>query len=162
MGSVFIQTPNGYVQARNRKHTPEEASAIFDAILQYAEEVTNGRRGSDIAQRALVFLKGVTYWGKPANNAGQSSVYFESVVTDTFGRDFFRKLVLRLGTEVDANNSFDFNPSDLAANKELIIERLTDMYGNINNSYVKELDKPFMQLQLEETLHYVGKTIRTI
>jgi len=146
LGSVFIKTSNGYVQAQNRKHTREEAKAIYDAILTYATELFAKRKGSDLAQNALKFLRGVTYWGKPSNAAGQNSVYFEFIKTSTFsGVEMFEKAVINFGVE-NQRDPIDFNVRSLQANEELIITTLMDMYSNINNSYVKS-DEPFFQIK---------------
>ena len=146
LGSVFIKTSNGYVQARNRKHTREEAKAIYDSILTYATELFAKRKGSDLAQNALKFLRGVTYWGKPSNAAGQNSVYFEFIKTSKFsGVEMFEKAVINFGVE-NQREPIDFNVRSLQANEELIITTLMDMYSNINNSYVKS-DEPFFQIK---------------
>ena len=146
LGSVFIKTSNGYVQAQNRKHNREEAKAIYDAILTYATELYAKRKGSDLAQNALKFLRGVTYWGKPSNAAGQNSVYFEFIKTSKFsGVEMFEKAVINFGAD-NERAPIDFNVESLQANEELIITTLMDMYSNINNSYVKS-DEPFFQIK---------------
>ena len=144
MGSVFLDLPNGYVKLRNRKHTIPESQAIYDAILALSKQIADPNQGvtSDESVRMLNFLKGVTYWGLPANKAGQNSVFFEKVSQTSVNGLKFYKLVLRVGPLV----SIDFNPSSIQKNKDLVLETLGQMYNNINNSYTQDITQEFEQI----------------
>ena len=150
-GSVFLDLPNGYVKLRNRKHTTQEAEAIYDALYAVSKELVDEDKGatSDASVRLFNFLQGVTYWGIPKDangnikTAGQNSVFFKREVTESVQGLDFTRLMLTLGTSV---NNIQFNPASISKNKEFIIETLGQMYNNIDNSKLQNIDQSFEQI----------------
>ena len=149
-GSVFLDLPNGYVKLRNRKHTTQEAEAIYDSLHALSKEIVDLDKGatSDTSVRLFNFLKGVTYWGIPVDTngnrktTGQNSVFFEREIGESISGINFTKLSLKMG----AFPSVDFNPVSISKNKEFIIETLGQMYNNIDNSNLKNIDQSFEQI----------------
>ena len=149
-GSVFLDLPNGYVKLRNRKHTTQEAEAIYDSLHALSKEIVDLDKGatSDTSVRLFNFLKGVTYWGIPVDTngnrktTGQNSVFFEREIGESISGINFTKLSLKMGT----SPSVDFNPVSISKNKEFIIETLGQMYNNIDNSNLKNIDQSFEQI----------------
>jgi hypothetical protein len=137
LGSVFLELKNGLVKLKNRQHTSKEASAIYDSILQLAKNMVNPNEGitSNSSVRILEFLKGVTYWGIPANQPGNNSVFFEK------GED--GKLMLRLS---DEGVTYRFAPKQLELNKDAIIQNLERMYNNVNKSKTLDINRKFEQI----------------
>jgi len=137
LGSVYLELKNGLVKLKNRLHTSKDASAIYDSILQLSKNLLDANEGieSDSSIRILNFLRGVTYWGIPANNAGNNSAFFE--------KDKDGKLMLRLS---DKGITFRFTPSALQLNKDTIIQTLESMYNNVNKSKTKDINEKFEQI----------------
>jgi hypothetical protein len=137
LGSVFLELKNGLVKLRNRQHTSKDASAIYDSILQLAKNMIDPNEGitSNSSVRILEFLKGVTYWGIPANEPGNNSVFFEK------GED--GKLMLRLS---DEGVKYRFTPKQLELNKDAIIQTLESMYNNVNKSKTLDINRKFEQI----------------
>jgi len=150
LGSVFLDTPTGYVKLRNRLHTKKEATAIYDAILKVAKNLIDPKEGvtSDSSIRALEFLKGVTYWGVPTDqqgnrkDAGNNSVFFEKVKLEE-GPVSFTRTDLIIGSK---GTRFGFTPSSLEANRELIINELENIYNNVTAYKTKDVNKSFEQI----------------
>ena len=136
LGSVFLELKNGLVRLKNRKHTAKDASAIYDSILQLSKNLLTAEGiNSTSSSRILDFLRGVTYWGIPANEAGNNSVFFEK------SKD--GKLMLRL-----SNNgvTFMFTPSALERNKDQIVKTLEGMFNNVNRSKTQDINQKFEQI----------------
>ena len=58
-GRVYLDLPNAYIPLKNRKHTKEEANAIFDALSELSKDPEiKLKKSKDI----LNFLKSVVYW----------------------------------------------------------------------------------------------------
>ena len=136
LGSVFLELKNGLVRLKNRKHTAKDASAIYDSILQLSKNLLTAEGiNSTSSSRILDFLRGVTYWGIPANEAGNNSVFFEK------SKD--GKLMLRL-----PNNgvTFMFTPSALERNKDQIVKTLEGMFNNVNRSKTQDINQKFEQI----------------
>lgn len=150
-GSVFLDLPNGYIKLRNRKHTIQEAEAIYDALHAVSKEIVDEDKGatSDMSVRLFNFLQGVTYWGVPVDangnrkTTGQNSVFFKKQVSESIQGLDFTRLMLTLGISVD---NIEFSPASISKNKEFIIETLGQMYNNIDNSKLQNIDQPFEQI----------------
>jgi len=144
VGTPLLELSNGLVKLQNRKHTEEEAEAIYQAILQLAKYMIDPSVGiKDVkSKRILTWLKSVVYWGIPEYQdgtrkpAGYNSVFFEKDA-DT------GKLMLTLSGR---GKDFRFTPSSLEENKETIMLMLNNMYNNINNSMVKNTNEPYEEI----------------
>jgi hypothetical protein len=145
LGSVFLDLPNGRLKLKNRLHTKQEATAIFDSILQLSKNIINSEEGisSDSSVRILEFLKGLTYWGIPVNNVGNNSVFFKNVKLEDNSAISFSKNMLVIGSE---EISFGFTPTELQASKELIISELEKIYNNVNAFKVNDIGRSFEQI----------------
>jgi len=136
LGSVFLELKNGLVKLKNRQHTSKDASAIYDSILQLSKNLLSTEGiNSNSSLRILEFLKGVTYWGIPANEAGNNSAFFE--------KDKDGKLVLRLSNQ---GVTFKFTPSALELNKDAIINTLEGMFNNVNRAKTLDINQKFEQI----------------
>lgn len=144
LGAVFLETPNGYVKLKNRLHTKKEATAIFDSILQLAKNMIDPAQGitSDSSVRILDFLRGVTYWGVPTDqqgnrkDAGNNSVFFQKDPQTN-------RLMLIIGNQ---GVTFQFTPSQLEANKDLVISALENIYNNVTAAKTKDINRSFEQI----------------
>ena len=153
LGRVFLRMPNAYVPLRNRKHTRKEATVIFETILQLSKNITQGEGvESDSSIDLLNFLKRVTYWGMPLDSNGErkepgrNSVFFQRTDPDAGGGLEFTKLQLVIGKSPDSK--FDFAPSELEMQKDLIISVLENTYNNVNayDQILNDLDAEFQQI----------------
>jgi hypothetical protein len=144
LGAVFLETPNGYVKLKNRQHTKKEATAIFDSILQLAKNMIDPAQGitSDSSVRILDFLRGVTYWGVPTDqqgnrkDTGNNSVFFQKDPQTN-------RLMLIIGNQ---GVTFQFTPSQLEANKDLVISALENIYNNVTAAKTKDINRSFEQI----------------
>jgi len=144
LGAVFLETPNGYVKLKNRLHTKKEATAIFDSIVQLAKNMIDPAQGitSDSSVRILDFLRGVTYWGIPTDqqgnrkDAGNNSVFFQKDPQTG-------NLMLIIGNQ---GVTFRFTPSQLEANKDLVISALENIYNNVTAAKTKDINRSFEQI----------------
>ena len=144
LGAVFLETPNGYVKLKNRLHTKKEATAIFDSIVQLAKNMIDPAQGitSDSSVRILDFLRGVTYWGVPTDqqgnrkDAGNNSVFFQKDPQTN-------RLMLIIGNQ---GVTFQFTPSQLEANKDLVISALENIYNNVTAAKTKDINRSFEQI----------------
>ena len=153
LGRVFLRMPNAYVPLRNRKHTRKEATVIFETILQLSKNITQGEGvESDSSIDLLNFLKRVTYWGMPLDSNGErkepgrNSVFFQRTDPGAGGGLEFTKLQLVIGKSPDSK--FDFAPSELEMQKDLIISVLENTYNNVNayDQILNDLDAEFQQI----------------
>ena len=144
LGAVFLETPNGYIKLKNRLHTKKEATAIFDSILQLAKNMIDPAQGitSDSSVRILDFLRGVTYWGVPTDqqgnrkDAGNNSVFFQKDPQTN-------RLMLIIGNQ---GVTFQFTPTQLEANKDLVISALENIYNNVTAAKTKDINRSFEQI----------------
>ena len=153
IGRAFLRLKNAYVPLKNRKHTEEEATVIYQSILELSKNIEKGQGlESDASIDILNFLKRVTYWGIPIDNAGErkepgrNSVFFERTVPEAGGVLQFAKLQLTIGRSPDAK--FDFSPTELEMSKDVIITLLQNTYNNINayDKILDNIDAEFQQI----------------
>lgn len=144
VGTPLLETPNGLVKLQNRKHTKKEAEVIYQAILQLAKNMLNPQVGIKDAksERLLNWLKSTVYWGIPQDQnkkrkpAGYNSVFFEKdAETNRFMLSVSGK-----------GKDFVFTPTALEENKDAIVLMLSNMYNNVNNSFVKLLNEPYEEI----------------
>lgn len=142
-GKVFIQLPNALVPLPNRKHNQKEANAIFDAILQlskFASDFTQDMKDPE-PTRLLEFLKSVVYWGFPLDAqgnrkpAGYNSIFFEE--------DKDGKLMLTISKD---GKDFVFTPIELERNKDAVLERISDIYMNVNSKLINDINREYEQI----------------
>ena len=153
LGRVFLRLKNAYVPLKNRRHTKKEATTIYEVILQLSKNIVAGEGvESDSSIDLLNFLKRVTYWGIPTNNAGErkepgrNSVFFQRTDPGAGGGLAFSKLQLVIGRSPESR--FDFAPTDLEMSKDVIISLLENTYNNVNayDSILNNLDAEFQQI----------------
>lgn len=143
VGTVLLETPNGLVKLQNKKHSEKEAEVIYQAILQFAKNMLDPKVGVDNpkSDRLLTWLKSVVYWGIPEDRegnrkpAGYNSIFFE--------KNDDGKLMLTISGK---GKDFPFTPTALEENKETILLMLSNMYNNINNHAVKQLNEPYEEI----------------
>jgi len=130
-GRVYLDLANAYVPLRNRKHTKEEANAIFDSLLELSKDPElKLRKSKDI----INFLKSVVYWGQP-KELSTNSVYY--------AQDEQGNLVLGLSND---KTTYPYTYGSLQDSKEAIINKLTGMYNNVTSDYLKNVRAPYFQI----------------
>lgn len=144
LGKPFLVKDNAVVPLINKKHTQEEAEAIYDALLGLAKAAMSGKQGlkSKEATRILNFLRGVVYWGIPKdqNNkqkpTGYNSIFFET-------NPETGKLTLTI-----SNKGYDvvFTPTELERNRGEVIDKIKELHNNINSTLVKKINNKFEQI----------------
>jgi hypothetical protein len=143
-GKVFVQLPNALVSVQNRKHTEQEASSIFDALVklaEYANDIYQDMKDPE-PTRILEYLKSVVYWGIPVDNqgnkkpAGYNSIFFE---TD----EKTGALKLTISKE---GLDFTFTPTELLRNKNSVIEKIMNIYGNVNSQMLDDINREYEQI----------------
>lgn len=143
IGKPFLRLKNGLVPLQNKKHSKEEASAIYDSIHRLAELVLADSKNLKTGEglKILNFLKSVVYWGIPTDQqnrrkpAGYNSIFFEQDEETEF-------LVL----QISKDKKFLFSPSELEINKTDIIEAIQGIHNNINSSKLKNVNDTFEQI----------------
>ena len=157
LGTVALETANGYVLLNNRKQGEEQANVIFEAILQYAKNMINPEVGTSDpkSERLLNWLKSVVYWGIPHNQdgskkpAGYNSIFFEEDPTT-------KKLMLVLSGK---GKSYRFTPTNLENNREEITMLISNLYNNINSHMVKQLNEPYEEiLSIDKDGNVISRT----
>ena len=143
VGRPFAITENGSVPLQNRQHTKQEAETIYNALVQLAKNMMDPKEGitGSKAVRLLTYLKSVVYWGLPEDSAGNrikagyNSIFFEE--------DKEGNLMLTI-----SNEGFDvkFTPSELERNKGEVIDKILDLYGNVNSSMVRSINSSYEQV----------------
>lgn len=145
LGRVFLNLPNGLVRLKNKRHSIKNAQTIHQAIVRYAELVYDGKSKTPEAERILTWLKSVTYWGIPETkeggrkDSGYNSIFFER--NETTG-----KLMLSISGKEEGREIFEFSPSKLKKEKNIIVGLITGMYTNTNNSMVKNLTQEYEEI----------------
>jgi len=143
-GKVFVQLPNALVPVQNRKHTEQEASSIFDALVklaEYANDIYQDMKDPE-PTRILEYLKSVVYWGIPIDAqgnkkpAGYNSIFFE---TD----EKTGALKLTISKE---GLDFTFTPTELLRNKNSVIDKIMDIYGNVNSQMLDDINREYEQI----------------
>lgn len=130
LGRVFLRLPNAYVEVDNRKHTEQEASAIFDVMHALSKMMAkDGTIKSVEGGRLVNWLRSVVYWGTPKGEGGYNSVWFEKT------EDGYKLFMSGKNTPVSL-----FTPTDLTEKKEEIVGLLTGMYLNVNNFRTEHSD----------------------
>ena len=143
-GSVYLNLKNGLVKLKNRLHTEAEANAIYDVLLELSKVMVSQKGGitSDKAITLLNFLRGTVYWGIPETqegvrkDPGNNSVFFEK--DSKTG-----KFVLVMSNK---GEKILFTPTDIAANKELMLSTLGGMYNNVSKSKAVNTNEKFRQI----------------
>lgn len=132
-GRVFLRIPNvGLAKLFNRKFSKDEASVMFDVMLQIAKNAQIDGRVTERSKELFNWLKSVSYWGIPKKDAGYNSIWFDSVADE--GK-FVQKLFMS-GINKNPAKTFDFTPSGLLKNKDQIIMLLQEMYNNTDSKMV--------------------------
>ena len=151
-GLPILATSNGLVRLDNRQFTAEEASTMFDVIQKLADNLfKDGNLQSGESQMLYNWLKSVVYWGTPTDPqgnrkpAGYSSIFFEN-------------MTLKIGKE---EKEFSIQPSDLAENKDEIIDMISKLYHNVNSSWVKGTQDRIWNAKYTEIIAIKGDKIET-
>ena len=151
-GLPILYASNGLVKLDNRQFTPEEAETMFDVIQKLADNLfKDGNLQSGESQMLYNWLKSVVYWGTPTDAqgnrkpAGYSSIFFEN-------------MALKIGKE---EKQFSLQPSDLAENRDKIIEEISKLYNNVNSSWVKGTQNRPWNTKYTQILSVKGDNIET-
>ena len=134
VGRVFLKLRNAYVALKNRQLSKREAETIYSAIYRLSANLTeNGTlKGNDEAERLINWLRTIINWGTPNNQAGYSSIWFQSVPIEGSILKSMRLFISGKG------ESFEFTPTNLEARKEDIIFLINQLYNNVNARKVND------------------------
>jgi hypothetical protein len=143
IGKVFLNLANSIVPLQNKKHTRQEAKAIFDAIVQLARYASDPSLDLTDPEptRILTFLKSVVYWGIPIDSqgnkkpAGYNSIFFE---TDARG-----KMMLTISNK---GLDFSFTPTSLLREEDAVIEAIMDIHNNVNSLMASNTNDSYEQI----------------
>lgn len=144
LGKVFLKTINGIVPLQNRKHTEQEATTIYEALVQLSKNMMDPKEGinGNKSVRLLQYLRSVVYWGVPVdaqNNrkkAGYNSIFFEKDRKTN-------NLMLSISKD---GLDVKFTPSELVLHKGDIINKIKDLHVNVNSSRIKKINDSFEQI----------------
>lgn len=151
LGRVFLQVPGGLIKLFNKKLTPEKASVVYEAIHQLSKNATSDVDGvrSTNSKQILDWLKSTIYWGiakdldtgkrKPA---GYNNVWFERVHDEKYDKDVTKLFISGMG------EGFYFTPASIEANKDQIINLLSNLYHNTSATLVndKKFNDPYYEI----------------
>lgn len=135
LGRIFLDTGNAYVKLKNKKQGNEGAERIYEAVLRLA--TIGVVKGNTEANDIISWLRTVIYWGTPRGELSYNSLFFE---------DSDDGLLLSVSGK---GMKIPFNPTDLKANKDILIGMLSEMYHNVNSrltSSASEYNKPYTEL----------------
>lgn len=141
LGRVFLRMPNqGLAKLFNRKFNDKEAETIYSAVQQLAKNVFEegevyGPEKGEQNRTIVSWLESVVYWGVPYDSetkkekpAGYNSMFFKEAMVD--GKPRLRLFIS--GLNKSNAGQFEFTPTSIETNKELIIGLLQGMYHNVN------------------------------
>jgi hypothetical protein len=129
---VFVNG-NTIEPLNNRKFTVDEAKNIFKLI-----SILSDNRNGEFSEAIISYLKGVLYWKIPTGTPGRNQIWI--------GQDGMLHMGSISPNEV---NTVPFTKTSIEANEIAIINFLLGAYNNINNLKLKDVQKPFIELQVQ-------------
>jgi hypothetical protein len=143
LGKPFLNVNGSHVPLRNRNLTSQEAETIYQAIRRLSINLLKDTNlQSDESKRILEYLRSIIYWGEPreGKEAGQNSVFFREVADDGVSE------VLKLFIKGEEQN-ITFTPSDIKANRDVIISLLESTYNHVNSRMTSsEWNEPYEEV----------------
>ena len=144
IGKPFVQTENGLVPLQNKQHSPQQAETIYNALVQLAKNMMDPKEGitGDKAVRLLQYLRSVVYWGIPNDASGKR-------IDPGFNSIFFEEdpktgnLMLTIST---TGKNIRFTPSELERNRGEVIDRIENLYSNVNSYMVRQINDSYEQI----------------
>ena len=144
IGKPFVQTENGLVPLQNKQHSPQQAETIYNALVQLAKNMMDPKEGinGDKAVRLLQYLKSVVYWGTPQDASGKR-------IDPGFNSIFFEEdpktgnLMLTIS---NTGKNIRFTPSELERNRGEVIDRIENLYSNVNSYMVRQINDSYEQI----------------
>jgi hypothetical protein len=148
LGRVFLKLPNGLVKLYNRQFNDKEANTIFEVIKQLSKNaMEDGTVKKDRSYLLMEWLKSTVYWGIAKNlqtgerkDPGFNNIWFEDVVED--GQQVTKLFISGKGA------NFNFTPTELENNKDVILTLLKGMYNNTNATLLndKAFNDPYFEI----------------
>ena len=144
VGKPFVQTENGLVPLQNKQHSPQQAETIYNALVQLAKNMMDPKEGinGNKAVRLLQYIKSVVYWGIPEDASGKR-------IDPGFNSIFFEEdpktgnLMLTIST---TGKNIRFTPTELERNRGEVIDRIENLYSNINSYMVRQINDSYEQI----------------
>ena len=144
IGKPFVQTENGLVPLQNKQHSPQDAENIYNALVQLAKNMMDPKEGitGDKAVRLLQYLRSVVYWGTPQDASGKridpgfNSIFFEEDPNTG-------NLMLTIST---TGKNIRFTPTELERNRGEVIDRIENLYSNVNSYMVRQINDAYEQI----------------
>lgn len=124
----------------NRQFSQQEANNIYNIIHHMSKQVEDqGANFKELPDQHMAFLRGILYWRTPTGNPGRNQIWI-----DNTGH-------LRLGNQAQSEiNTIQFTPESISSNKDKLLAFLTGAYNNVNDIKLKDLQKPFISLSLNQ------------
>jgi len=148
LGRVFLRVPGGLVKLLNRKFNNREAELIYDVLHQISKNALDDKTiKKERSQLLIDWLKSTLYWGIAKNTQtqeskepGRNNIWFQDVVED--GQKMTKLFISGKGL------NYNFLPSELEANKDVIMKILGEMYNNVNATMVndKAFNDPYFEI----------------
>ena len=122
-GRVFLSLPGGLIKLNNRKLSQNEATRIYEAILQLSKIAFDKKtiKDNDEAQQIVRWLKSVVYWGIAKNTqtgerkkAGYNNIWFEDIKDEKENKST-RLFISGLG------GNMSFSPTEISNRKNELI-----------------------------------------
>lgn len=139
-GRVFLSLPGGLIKLNNRKLSQNEATRIYEAILQLSKIAFDKKtiKDNDEAQQIVRWLKSVVYWGIAKNTqtgerkkAGYNNIWFEDI-TDEKGNKSTRLFISGLG------GNMSFSPTEISSRRNELITLISALYHNVSGTQVND------------------------
>lgn len=128
-GVPTLNTGNYLTPLNNRKLSTEE-KATLKSILSALSSMSKEQLRSETASKLFTYLRGVVYWGIPADQAGRNAIWFSPEGYLHFGNNEAR---------------IPFTPSAIQESP-LLNTFLNEMYNNTNSLYLSQ-NEPFFEAQ---------------
>lgn len=148
LGRVFLKVPGGLVKLLNRTFNKREAELIYDVLHQISKNALADKTiKKERSQLLIDWLKSTLYWGIAKNTQtgelkepGRNNIWFQDVNED--GQKITKLFISGKGL------NYNFLPSELEANKDVIINILKEMYNNVNATMVndKAFNDPYFEI----------------
>ena len=144
IGKPFVQTENGLVPLQNKQHSPQQAETIYNALVQLAKNMMDPKEGinGNKSVRLLQYLKSVVYWGIPEDASGKR-------IDPGFNSIFFEEdpktgnLMLTIS---NTGKNIRFTPTELERNRGEVIDRIENLYSNVNSYMVRQINDSYEQI----------------
>lgn len=119
LGSVIFQHGSTVEVLNNRKINEKEAINIYSLLNKFVQQA-NSNASTKFNRQILNYIQGVLRWGTPKENATGKQIWFSKGIFHI------------------ADLNVPFTTKGMEDNRLAIINKLQELYVNINNKYLKD------------------------